>query len=178
MNNCIELKRITTKDDPALDEANLVYEEAFPEGEKRPWREHIAMAINNKSYYLFAAFDGDNLIGILIYWDLQDFIFGDYLAIKPSAREKKYGERIIRTLTNQISKPVIVEVERPEDELSTRRIGFYQRLGFHLSDYPYFMPDFSGNHENIPMLLMSYPDPIDHKFATLVTNNIHTKVYR
>lgn len=40
----------------------------------------------------------------------------------------------------QSGKPVLLEVEPPLGEMEQRRIGFYERLGFHLNPYAYVQP--------------------------------------
>ena len=43
--------------------------------------------------------------------------------------------------------PVVLEVEMPTDEMSKRRIGFYERLGFELDNQVYHQPPYAQrNH--------------------------------
>lgn len=183
MEDTIRLKRITDPDDSLISKLEKIYHEAFPEGERRPWSVVTKLAETNNDFYLCAALDQesvpgeDKVIGILIYWDLFDFIFGDYLATAPVERNSGYGARIMKTLQMDLSKPIILEVEPPENELSSRRIAFYKRLGFHLSDHPYFMPDFANEKDTILMHLMSYPHPLKESDAEKATNVIHRRIY-
>lgn len=51
-----------------------------------------------------------------------------------------------------------MEVEEPNDEMSTRRIHFYKRLEFTLHKKPYIQPPYRKGDSGLPMLLMTYGD--------------------
>ena len=51
-----------------------------------------------------------------------------------------------------------MEVEEPNDEMSTRRIHFYKRLEFTLHKKPYMQPPYRKGDNGLPMLLMTYGD--------------------
>ena len=53
------------------------------------------------------------------------------------------------------NKPIILEVEVPLDEMSKRRIGFYERLGFILrNDIFYFQPPYEEGMNGLELKLM------------------------
>ena len=65
-------------------------------------------------------------------------------------------------LSQLAGKPVILEVEHPEDEQSRRRIAFYQRNGLVLNDqHDYFVPPVRNLKHRLYFHLMSYPTEID-----------------
>ena len=80
-------------------------------------------------------------------------------------------------LLRQTGKPAVLEVEKPDDELSQRRIRFYQRLGFVLSPRPYTQPPYSPDRHPLELRLMSYGEiDLDQTFDLVVTR-IHNRVY-
>ena len=59
--------------------------------------------------------------------------YGEHFAVDPDERGGGYGGKALRLLCEELQTPVVLEVELPFDEMSRRRIGFYQRSGFTLS---------------------------------------------
>ncbi|MCS2918128.1 hypothetical protein NXW71_08215 [Parabacteroides merdae] len=65
----------------------------------------------------------------------------------------------------------------PTDEMSKRRIGFYERLGFKLDNQVYHQPPYREGGEWLEMRLMTYGDvDAEHSFE-LVKNCLHKNVY-
>ena len=72
---------------------------------------------------------------------------------------------------------IVLEVEKPETDLSIRRIGFYRRCGFSLCEKEYIQPAYRKGGEELPLFLMyTGTDTLDPQFET-VRDNIHRKVY-
>ncbi len=59
----------------------------------------------------------------------------------------------------------MLEIDPPEDERSERRLRFYERLGFVRNDYPYVHPSYRRPFSPHPLVLMSYPGPLDREAA-------------
>ena len=68
---------------------------------------------------------------ILMYAELNSFIFIDYLLVLKNARGQRLGHKLIEKL-KQKGKPIILEVEpiNYEDSDSEKRLHFYKREGF------------------------------------------------
>ena len=71
----------------------------------------------------------------------------------------------------------LLEVEKPVDEWSRRRIGFYQRCGFCLCEKEYVQPSYRKGGETLPMFLMyAGTETIDKEFES-IRDEIYRKVY-
>ena len=68
---------------------------------------------------------------VLMYAELPDFIFIDYLFVSKDARGEGLGSKLINKLKDK-KKPIILEVEpiNYEDSDSEKRLKFYQKQGF------------------------------------------------
>ena len=75
-------------------------------------------------------------------------------------------------------KNVVLEVELPEDALTRRRIGFYERHGFVWNDYPYMQPPMRKGQEPLPLRLMTKPTALDVETYERYRSAIHQNVYR
>ena len=97
------------------------------------------------------------------------------MAVDPALRNGGYGSRVMQTLLRELKKPLILEVETPEDEMSKRRIGFYQRQGFEICDTGYVQPPYRKGGESLPMYLMVANKPQQN---TLDLQTIKETIYK
>lgn len=73
--------------------------------------------------------------------------------------------------------PVVLEVEMPTEEMSKRRIGFYERLGFVLDHHVYFQPPYRKGEAFLEMRLMTHGElDLEQSFERVKTI-IHQNVY-
>lgn len=131
-------------------------ETSFPPEERRSIAE-IRDNVNGPWLELVAAEENGSLYGMLTVWDLGEFTFLEHFAVASEVRGKGIGTRILDFVAEYWDKPTVLEVEHPTGWMERRRIGFYERNGFHLSDYPYLMPDLNGGDSPVPLLLMFRP---------------------
>ena len=83
----------------------------------------------------------------------------------------------METLKDEFPGTIILEVERPEDEMSIRRIEFYKRCGFSLCLQDYIQPPYRKGGNNLPLYLMfSGTASIDEQYPE-IRDEIYRKVY-
>lgn len=127
---------------------------AFPDNEHRDLAEQRCNTDHNPLFHHTVVFDGTQPVGLLAYWLFADFCYVEHLATSPHLRGGGYGKRILDWLHQQHDRPVVLEVELPTDELSRRRIGFYQRQGYRLLPDAYVQPPYRKGDAPLPMKLM------------------------
>ena len=110
-----------------------LYEAAFPADERREVAEFSRLADTEKKFHI-NVFVGDNdeFIGFLTSWEWDDFRYGEHFAISPEMRCGGIGGNALRWFLASDSRPLVIEVEPPTDEMACRRIGFYERNGLRL----------------------------------------------
>lgn len=75
------------------------------------------------------------------------------------------------------SRPLVIEVEPPTDEMACRRIGFYERNGLRLwNDVEYVQPPYSPDRHAIELKLMTYGG-ISLSAGDKYVKRIHRDVY-
>ncbi len=178
----IQRKKISTVKDPLFAFCWELYLAAFPENERRDLDYHTE-TMSKRGFHCDLFLDSDEPIGILFWWDLSDFIFVEHLATIPAVRGKGHGNQIISELIASSDKPILLEVEHPEDELSRRRIGFYERMGFILNDHPYHHPSFKQiEGDKVDLMVMTRPYPISkselQRFVESEFPRIHFRNFR
>ncbi|MFR9545592.1 MAG: GNAT family N-acetyltransferase [Rikenellaceae bacterium] len=178
----IQHKNISTINDPLFPFCWELYLAAFPENERRSLDYHTE-TMSKREFHCDVVLDSDTPIGILFWWDLCDFTFVEHLATIPTVRGKGYGNQILKELISQSKNPILLEVEHPEDEISRRRIGFYERMGFVLNDHPYRHPSYQQiEGKFVDLMIMTYPNPISNSELQCFISNefsiIHFRSFR
>ena len=155
---------------------------AFPEPERRDNKAQRETTDNNP---LFTSNlitdeleDGTTIhVGFVTTWSFGDFNYVEHFATSPNVRNQGYGKKVMNTLLEQLPGLTVLEVEEPTDELTKRRVGFYERCGFHLCDLNYIQPAYRPNGECIPLKIMFYgQDSLDNDFVK-VKNTLYKEVY-
>lgn len=149
----------------------------FPHDEYRELREQRNNCKNEQRFHLMVARTGDGeAAGFISYWQLGEFCYVEHLATLPSLRGQGIGKKIIEKL-QQVADKIVLEVEEPVDEMTTRRIGFYQRAGFELCPLPYDQPPYRKGDGMLPMRLMFCGCAADEenfsKAKALIYDNIY-----
>lgn len=155
-----------------------IFEESFPLSERRDEAAQAA-AFADPRYRLEAWMDGSRLVGLMGWWDFEDFRYVEHVAVAPEARSGGYGSRILRHWLNMDPRPVYLEIEEVEDDITGRRRDFYLRLGFAQTPFghvqpPYQLPAPSGTEagggpekaapgEGVPMQVLSWPGVLSEK---------------
>lgn len=173
----IRITPVRADNDSALDFIEHIYTESFPPDERRDFDEVVRLLRENDDFAIALLSDEEHPIGFISYWSWNDFTYMEHFAIDSRCRGAGYGAAAMTALLEQLGKPAVLEVEKPEDDLSRRRIAFYQRLGFVLSTRPYTQPPYSPDRHSLELYLMSYGAiDLDHVFDAVVTR-IHNRVY-
>lgn len=153
-----------------------ILEQSFPLEERR-CRAEMQALLETSELELLTAQEDDRLQGFLMLWNLPEFIFIENFAVAEAMRGRGLGAQMLAYVTEHWDKPQILEVEPPDTEICRRRIGFYQRNGFFLNQYPYRMPCLHGNGPAVPLLLMSKPEALTRQQAEQVKTDLYRVVY-
>lgn len=91
-------------------------------------KEHMDLLLKEKGD-IYHKDEGPN--HVMMYVEMEDFIFIDYLFVSKNARGQGLGQKLISMLKNK-NKPIILEVEpvNYEDTDTQKRLHFYEREGF------------------------------------------------
>ncbi|TXC90750.1 GNAT family N-acetyltransferase [Metabacillus litoralis] len=97
---------------------------------------------------------------VMMYVELDDFVFIDYIFVSKDARGEGLGNKLIEKLKKK-RKPIILEVEpvNYEDTDSEKRLKFYQREGFkHATSIGYERRSLATNEVNKMEILYWAPN--------------------
>ncbi|WP_299578182.1 GNAT family N-acetyltransferase [uncultured Sunxiuqinia sp.] len=148
--------RLYNDTDQRLADAWNLYEQSFPSEERRSW--HLQQEImKHESYHFDLILVDEAFVGILLWWEFETIRYIEHFAISSTQRNSGLGKRCLEAFLAESHQQVLLEVEKPEDSLKQRRIGFYERIGFYLNNYDYAQPPYQEGGPFVELLLMSYP---------------------
>lgn len=173
----IEIKQVKTDDEANYTFVEALLHTAFPREERRDSVQQRDYSDNNPLFFNNIILEADKPIGMISYWKLEGFFYIEHFAIDPNLRNGGYGKLVLEAIKEKLQSPIVLEVEEPTDEMSTRRIHFYQRLGFILHENPYMQPPYRKGDSGLPMHLMSYGNIDMTKDFEKVKNSIYKEVY-
>lgn len=171
--NSIRLKTIS---DTYFSQAWKLYMEAFPPEERKTFEDQTRI-MKNPMYHYDVMVVENELIGFLLWWDLEEVRYIDHFATVKEQRNKGYGKLILEKFMNDHEKSVLLEVELPDSSLNERRIKFYERIGFKLNHHHYQLPIFNEGKPALQFLLMTYPELISANDVAHFVKTCHPIIF-
>jgi ribosomal protein S18 acetylase RimI-like enzyme len=150
-----------------------IFVKSFSEDERRVKKKQFAL-LQNPLYHLDTYESNGLTVAYIAYWDFGDFLYVEHLATEPEMRGQGIAGKMLKDLINQTGKLTVLESEKPEDNISKRRIAFYERLGFKVNRYEYFQPSYGEGKEELSLLFLSNP----HLLAPGEFENIRRIIYK
>lgn len=151
--------------------------ESFPPEEYRQLDKLREYTDKKNNFVNNIIFNDELPIGFITYWDLDNFYYIEHFATNKALRNGGYGKLSIEHFCHLSDRPIVLEVEKPKNEMAKRRINFYQRQGFKLWHKEYFQPPYKEEDHNIPMYLMVYGNLNEKTDYEEVKTQIHNIVY-
>lgn len=166
--------RLSTDADDRYTQAMQLYATAFPPHEQRKAESQVQI-MANEAYHFNLIYDETVLVGILLCWETDDFVYVEHFCIDPAMRNRQYGQTALRLL-DACGKTVILEIDPPDDAISVRRKGFYERAGYHANSFAHRHPPYHVQYHAHALVVMSSPAPLSeaeyHAFDAFLNNEV------
>ncbi len=160
-----------------FDDIFPLLEAAFPVTELRI-REEQQRLLQEGCYRLYGVKRNDEFAAVFAAWEIDDFLYIEHFAVKEEYRNGGYGGRLLDAFLEEKGKPMVLEVELPEDDMTRRRIGFYERHGLVFNDYPYLQPPMRKGQGMLPLRFMTKPTAVDEATYERYKRRIYRIVYK
>lgn len=155
--------RIFGTEDKCYESFAKIYTVSFPIFEQRDEEQQTA-AFKDSRYHLLVTLENETVASFISYWDFETYVYIEHLAVNPSLRGKNIGSETLDAFAGFIGKTIILEIDPPVDNVSKKRLQFYERLGYKTNPYkhshPAYKPQQYKPHE---LLVLSNPDSLDEE---------------
>lgn len=151
----MEFLRIDPEEQERWNSVWNLYEESFPVAERRKMEDHL-LACTDERFFPLSAWDGGRLAGLLFFWEWKGYRYLEHLAVTPEQRGQGYGSEMLRYLRDS-EQTIILEIDPLVNELSVRRLQFYERAGFTLTPYRFVHLPYRLEAQPQELLILSYP---------------------
>lgn len=161
-------------------EFNEIYdimEDSFPSSEMRTYNGQKDLLKNGRYHIKVKKNEKEKVIGFLAYWKLDNCTFLEHLAVLKSMRGNGIGGKLIEEAFRENKNNIFFEVEPPTDEITAKRIRFYQKRGAYLNEFYYEQPSLRSTEKAQRLLIMSYPKPINELDFIKYKKEIYKHVY-
>ena len=151
----MEFLKINKSDTLRWNKVWKLYEDSFPIAERRREEDQLR-AFADDRFFPLSAWSGGELVGLLFYWEWDSYRYLEHLAVNPKLRGQGFGSQLLRHLRNS-DHMVILEIDPLVNELSVRRLQFYEKVGFSLTPYRFEHLPYRLDVQPIELLILSYP---------------------
>ena len=138
-----------------------LYQNSFPFHEQRESASQVRI-LQSPFYHFELLCEGDEWLGLMLYWETDTFLYVEHFCILPQVRGKGYGQKTLQLLAAR-GKTVILEIDPPIDPVALRRKGFYERCGFAANPFPHVHPPYHPGNHGHALVVMSAPAPLTQK---------------
>ncbi|MBR3576250.1 MAG: GNAT family N-acetyltransferase [Clostridia bacterium] len=167
----VDLVKIDIAD---FDKMFEIMEKSFPTDERRPKEEQKEL-FENPLYTVYCAGEMKAFIAV---WEFESFVYVEHFAVSPEYRNEGLGSKMLSALMGMYDKKIVLEVEPPETDVAKGRIGFYERNGFYLNEYPYIQPPISKGKQEVPLMIMTSAMPVSEQEFEEIKNTLYKEVYK
>ena len=113
----IRLQPISTSDLQHYKFMEELLVDSFPPEEYRQLEQLREFTDRTGNFHNNIIFDDDLPIGFITYWDFGNFYYVEHFATNPALRNGGYGKRTLEYLCDYLKLPIVLEVERPVEEM-------------------------------------------------------------
>ena len=154
----MKLIKIQSSKDPLIAQVPELYESAFSEAERTDTERFLWMIDHCQEMSFYAITEDDDFCGMAVVFELGICRYLLYLATLDIHRNKGLGALTLKLLREETNLPIIGEMEPPTDDITRRRIAFYERNGFHVElEDPRILNDAHLDPSCVLMLISTHP---------------------
>lgn len=173
------------KDTELPDDYITLYCESFPHAERRGWKTNAdakQWICSHKNCHVYLIRFESRFVGFLNCWNLytphREILYIEHFAISPGQRGNGLGADVLKEIISTSKIGIILEVEPPVDEMTRRRIAFYERNGLKLhTNLPYQQPPYSTDRQPVVLKIMSSPEIPAQEIASHIIPELYRTVY-
>lgn len=174
-----KIRKMKGEEFEEFEEVFSLLKTSFPPDEYRTYDEQKSLFLNPEySVYVVLGNNENKLKAFVAVWEFDDFLFIEHFCVNPDFRNNGLGAYILSEIRKLYSCRMCLETEVPENEISERRIAFYERNRFFLNQYPYVQPAYSDEKKPVPLYIMTTDGHISEGQFEKIKEMLYSKVYK
>ncbi len=152
-----------------------LYITSFPIFEQRTEPQQ-KFAFGCEKYHLISYYDEENFVGFIAYWEFDNYLYIEHLAINTSLRGKGYGSGLLNDFIGSTSKIVLLEIDPVIDEISEARLRFYKKCGFYSNLYLHNHPPYQTDYPPHRLIVLTTQRQITEAEYFQFSNDLNSVV--
>ena len=161
-----------------FDDVYKIMKQSFPLEEIRGYEGQRAL-LDREDYFIKTYIHSGEVAGFCAYYELNDVLYIEHLACSPAVRGLGIGTKLVQEVLDEAGeRSVILEVEPPVDEMTKRRVAFYEKLDFHLNPYYHFQPPLNKDTDGVELKMMSSKGKITEEEQKAYRRLLNIHVYQ
>lgn len=117
------------------------------------------------------------LAGLAFCWDFDAYLYVEHLCVPRGCAGQGIGQRILALLACA-GKPVVLEIDPPEEEISIRRRHFYERCGYVANSFAHVHPPYRPGFTGHRLVVMSSPRVLSQEERERFARDLRLRVMR
>ncbi len=168
------------RSDKVFNEIYEIMKMSFPQSEYRSYEMQKAL-LESPDYEIKTSYFDSKLCGFCAIYDLGEVLYIEHLATTPHVRGKGMGALLTQEVLTEAKargQVVVLEVEPVTDEMTGRRVKFYERLGLHLSDYYHYQPALNKETKEVELRLMCTTKDLTKSAHDQIRAKLYRDIYQ
>ncbi|EIU7558287.1 GNAT family N-acetyltransferase [Providencia rettgeri] len=166
--------RMSRENIEEINAINQLYDKAFPLYEQRSYQGRKAV-LGQDDYYLYYFANSSIFVGFIGCWKINDYFYIEHFAISAELRGQGYGQKVLKQFCGNVGK-VILEIDPVIDEISKKRLNFYQHCGFQRNRYSHTHPSYYPENKPHQLEVLSYPSAISDDAYRLFAHQLQQTI--
>ena len=154
----LSVHRVASMADPMFAAFHELYYAAFPDYQRREHADKAA-TFRQPAYCLDAWSADGEFAAFMSWWNFPDMRYVEHLAVDQAKRSLGIGQKMLEAWLPMAETPAVLEIDPVVDELTSRRLAFYQRVGFVENNIKHTVPSLIERSVATPGELLTWPRP-------------------
>lgn len=131
-----------------------IYSTSFPVYEQRSHEQQL-YAFSSKHYHLFCRISENRLNAFISFWNFDNYVYVEHFAVNSQIRGQSTGTNTLTQFMEETQKMIVLEIDPIVNEISKKRLSFYQKLDFKPCPYKHVHPAYNKTYQPHELLVLS-----------------------
>lgn len=154
-----------------------IYSISFPVYEQRNHKQQL-YAFGDDRYNLYCLIEDEIMNSFISFWNFDNYVYIEHLAVNDKLRGKNIGTETLTRFIEEIKKTIILEIDPIIDNVSSKRLQFYQKIGFKENEYKHIHPAYNPQYKPHELIVLSTRSLLTPEQYNIFKNNLEEIVMK